>query len=118
MKKDNPKLHRHVAGFVDTRGRIVEWRVNDSTCCAERRLYDSLPSIEGRVVVIRARMYVTNTVGVKPSQPCGKCVDVMLNSPESVKRVIWSCTDGDFQSCKPCDLPHNQYRARNAPRAS
>lgn len=118
MKKDDHRVHRHVAGFVDLQGRVVEWRANDSFCCAERRLYDLIPNIEGRIVVVRARMYVTDAVGIKSSQPCGKCVDVMLNSPARVKRVVWSSTDGLFESCKPCDLPHNEYRARNGPRVS
>lgn len=117
MKKDKPKAHRHVAGFVDLQGRVIQWRANDSTCCAERLLYESLPHRDGRIVVVRARMYATNAIGIKSSQPCGKCVDVMLQSPKSVKRVIWSSKDGFFESCKPCNLPHNDYRARNAPRA-
>ena len=116
MKNEKAKKGKHVAGFVDAHGRILQWRMNDLESCAERHLFEDLPRTEGRLVVVRARKYIDG-VRMMPSQPCGKCVDVLREfSPPSVKRVVWSSIDGHFESCRPCDLPDNEYRARNAPR--
>lgn len=63
------------------------------------------------MVVIRVKV-TTKAVSVMPSQPCGKCVEAISESGSKIHRVVWSCASG-CEACPPCEVPPNQYRAKN-----